>query len=40
MTADEKKEYMKNWRKANKEKIKDSYNKWVIYEGNLNRTKK
>ena len=30
MTAEERKEYMKNWRKANKEKIKDSYNKWVI----------
>jgi len=30
MTADEKKEYMKNWRESNKEKIKNTYSKWVI----------
>ena len=30
MSPEDKKEYMKNWREANKEKIKNSYSNWVV----------
>ena len=30
MTIEDRKEYMKNWREANKEKIKEKYDNWVV----------